>query len=103
MEFEASTLNLALEESLIWGPRGTIPIMERLQEQLPGFSVAQLEQLNAICSAASSLIFALSERSYAGELTEIEVKTATLEKFPWIDDPTFAHAFWQGNYYAWHG
>ena len=77
--------------------------MERLQEQLPDFSVAQLEQLNAICNTASSLILALSERSYAGELTEIEVKTATLEQFPWLDDGTFTHAFWQGNYYAWHG
>lgn len=103
MEFEASTLNLALEESLTWGPQARIPIMERLQKQLPDFSTAQLEQLNTICGAASSLIFALTERSYAGELTEIEVKTATLEQFPWLDDATFAHAFWQGNYYAWHG
>lgn len=77
--------------------------MERLQERLPDFSTSQLEQLIAICNAASSLVFGLSERSYAGELTEIEVKTATLEQFPWLDDATFAHAFWQGNYYAWHG
>jgi hypothetical protein len=103
MEFEASTLNLALEELLTWGPRGRIPILERLQEQLPDFTVSQLEQLNAICSAASGLIFSLSEKYYLGELSEIEVKTATLEKFSWVDDATFAHAFWQGNYYAWHG
>jgi hypothetical protein len=103
MEFEASTLNLALEESLTWGPQARIPIMERLQERLPDFSPEQLEQLVATCSAASSLIFTLTERSYLGELTEPEVKTATLEQFPWVDDPTFAHAFWQGNYYAWHG
>jgi hypothetical protein len=103
MEFEASTLNLALEESLTWGPRATIPILERLQERLPGFTASQLEQLNAICNTASSLIFSLSEKSYVGELSEIEVKTVTLEKFPWVDDATFAHAFWQGNYYAWHG
>jgi uncharacterized protein CbrC (UPF0167 family) len=103
MEFEASTLNLALEESLTWGPQARIPILERLQERLPGFSVTQLEQLIAICNTASSLICALCERSYAGELTEIQVKAATLEQFPWLDDATFAHAFWQGNYYAWHG
>ncbi len=103
MEFEASTLNLALEESLTWGPQARIPISERLQEQLPDFSLEQLEQLIATCNTASGFIFALSERSYAGELTEIQVKTATLEQFPWLDDATFAHAFWQGNYYAWHG
>ena len=103
MEFKTETLNLVFDEVLMWGPRARIPILERVKEHLPDFSVQQHEQLLTECNAASSFIFSLCERVYAGELTELEVKTAMLEKFAWMDVTNFAHAFWQGNYYAWHG
>ena len=103
MTLEPADLNAAYDELMTWSPRLGMPLIPRLQERLPSVSLEYAQALEEECRAAQSLANDLCQKAFANQLTQIEVKMLLLEKFPWIDQTNFNHAYNQGGYYAWHG
>lgn len=100
--FDPETLNTALGEILAWeldmlpqmrGRWQKRLLLMRLQERLPDCSTYELEQLIVECNTARDWIHELSERVWDGRITALEAKTATFEKFPWVNEENLARAF----------
>jgi hypothetical protein len=100
---EPAHLNVAYDELMQWGPRLGQPMLPRLKERLPGLADDLLLELHLEAQRAQGLANELCERAYGHELTREEVQWQLLERFPWIDEGNFSHAFSQGMYFAWHG
>ncbi len=103
MTLEPADLNTAYDELMTWGPRLGMPLIPRIQERLPTISLEYAQALEKEAQAAQHLANNLCEKAFANELTQKQVKTMLLEKFSWIDETNFTHAYNQGGYYAWHG
>jgi hypothetical protein len=96
-------LNIAYDEAMTWGPRLGQALIPRLQERIANLSLEMAAALEREVRAAQNLANMLCEQAYANELTRDQVRVALLERFSWIDEANFSHAFSQGMYYAWHG
>jgi hypothetical protein len=103
MTLEPTDLNTAYDELMTWGPRLGMPLIPRIQERLSKVSLEYVYALEKEVRAAQNLANALCEKAYGNELTQEQVKTLLLEKFGWIDEANFSHAYSQGGYFAWHG
>jgi hypothetical protein len=103
MTLEPADLNIAYDELMTWGPRLGMPLVPRIQERLPDASLEYAHALEQEVQAAQSLANDLCEQAYLNKISHEQIRVGLLEKFPWIDEANFGHAYSQGGYYAWHG
>jgi predicted PurR-regulated permease PerM len=98
---DPDVLNLALELSLEFGPNWRKPIQERLRAQRPQMASALADELDAYARQvrdwAHDVIARAATRDTAGEE---QARDTIRRAVPWIDEPTLAHLWSQGVYYA---
>lgn len=84
-KFENEILNAAFELLTAWGENFRKPIIESMQQRFPLLTEKDIADAEAIAKEVEYFIYKLGEKERDGEISETQIVTLALEKYPWLE------------------
>lgn len=100
MDIDPEILNAAFELVTEWGENFRKPIVERMQNRFPSLTEKEIADAEAVAKEAEYYIYSLGEKELAGEISETQITTLAMEKYPWLESRHAARLSNISMYYA---
>jgi hypothetical protein len=85
-----------------WGPSRKIERAERLKQEFPALTDAEIASVIQEMKAVSATVWTIAQMGGEAKMTRSKIVKLLKEKHPFLKDKGLTHAVFLVNYYAWH-